>query len=32
MKKVLGGALAMSLLAGGAWAADEVKLQLKWVT
>jgi NitT/TauT family transport system substrate-binding protein len=32
MKRVMTGALAASLLAGGAWAEDEVTLQLKWVT
>ena len=32
MKKILTGAIAASFLAGGAWAADDVTLQLKWVT
>ena len=32
MKKILTGAVAASFLAGGAWAADDVTLQLKWVT
>jgi len=32
MKTLMTGAVAASLLAGGAWAADDVTLQLKWVT
>lgn len=32
MKKLVTGTFAASLLAGGAWAADDVTLQLKWVT
>ena len=32
MKKFLTGAVAASFLTGGAWAADDVTLQLKWVT
>ena len=32
MKRLMTGAIAASLLAGGAWAADDVTLQLKWVT
>ncbi len=32
MKKILTGAIAAGLLASGAQAADDVKLQLKWVT
>ena len=32
MKKILTGAVAASFLTGGAWAADDVTLQLKWVT
>ena len=32
MKKILTGAIAASFLAGGAFAADDVTLQLKWVT
>jgi NitT/TauT family transport system substrate-binding protein len=32
MKKTIMGAAAASLFAGGAWAADPVTLQLKWVT
>lgn len=31
MKKILMGT-ALSLMASASWAADEVKLQLKWVT
>ena len=32
MKKILTGAVAASFLTGGAWATDDVTLQLKWVT
>ncbi len=32
MKKILTGAIAAGVMAGGAWAADDVTLQLKWVT
>ena len=32
MKQRLMGAMAATLIAGGAWAADDVTLQLKWVT
>lgn len=32
MKKLITGALAASLITGGAWAEDDVTLQLKWVT
>ena len=32
MKKIMTGALASTLIVGGAWAADDVTLQLKWVT
>lgn len=32
MRKLLTGAFALSLMAGGAWAQDAVTLQLKWVT
>ena len=32
MKKLISGALALGVTAGGAFAADEVTLQLKWVT
>ncbi len=32
MRTIVTGAIAASMLAGGAWAADDVTLQLKWVT
>ena len=32
MKKLFTGVVAASFMAGSAWAADDVKLQLKWVT
>ncbi|MCB2115117.1 MAG: ABC transporter substrate-binding protein [Rhodobacteraceae bacterium] len=32
MKRLMASAAALGLLAGGAWAADDVTLQLKWVT
>ena len=32
MKRLMAGAAAFALMAGGAYAADEVTLQLKWVT
>ncbi len=32
MKKLVTGALVAAFAAGGAWAADDVTLQLKWVT
>ena len=32
MKRLMTSAVALSLMAGGAWAADDVTLQLKWVT
>ncbi|MDI3336127.1 ABC transporter substrate-binding protein [Defluviimonas aestuarii] len=32
MKRLMMSAAALSLMAGGAWAADDVTLQLKWVT
>lgn len=32
MNKLMTSVLALTAMAGGAWAADDVKLQLKWVT
>ena len=32
MKRLMTSAVALSLMAGGAWAADDVTMQLKWVT
>ncbi|MFN3281449.1 MAG: ABC transporter substrate-binding protein, partial [Tabrizicola sp.] len=32
MKRLMASAAAFGLLAGGVWAAEDVTLQLKWVT